>query len=137
LVKNAAEAIGSEASGGEIVISSAFRPGVRLSVAGSREKLQLPLEFTVQDNGHGVNQDLLPYLFDPFVTSKSSGTGLGLALVAKLVGDHGGVIECDSSPGRTRFTVLLPKSTARRELEAGSQISTTGAPSGTSFGDQS
>ncbi|MEM8878208.1 MAG: ATP-binding protein [Pseudomonadota bacterium] len=109
LVKNAAEAIGSEASGGEITITSAFRPGIRLSVAGSRERLQLPLEFSIQDNGHGVNPDLLPYLFDPFVTTKSSGTGLGLALVAKLVGDHGGVIECESVPGRTAFTVLLPK----------------------------
>jgi two-component system nitrogen regulation sensor histidine kinase GlnL len=109
LVKNAAEAIGSGASGGEIIVTSAFRPGIRLSVAGSRERLQLPLEFSIQDNGHGVNPDVLPYLFDPFVTTKSSGTGLGLALVAKLVGDHGGVIECESVPGRTAFTVLLPK----------------------------
>jgi two-component system nitrogen regulation sensor histidine kinase GlnL len=137
LVKNAAEAIGSEANSGEIIISSAFRPGVRLSVAGSREKLQLPLEFTIQDNGHGVNPDLLPYLFDPFVTSKSSGTGLGLALVAKLVGDHGGVIECDSTPGRTKFTVLLPKSTAvRHDGEAAGTVQFK-AKAQSAIGDQS
>ncbi len=52
--------------------------------------------------------DLLPYLFDPFVTSKTNGTGLGLALVAKIIGDHGGVIECEPQPRRTAFRILMP-----------------------------
>ncbi len=107
LVKNAAEAIGDE-QGGEITLSTAFRPGVRLSVPGSRERVSLPLEFCVIDNGRGVTDDIKPHLFDPFVTTKTNGSGLGLALVAKIVGDHGGVIECDSQPRRTTFRILLP-----------------------------
>ena len=108
LVKNAAEAIGDTGSEGEIHFSTAFRPGVRLSVHGSKARVSLPLEVCVKDNGPGVPEDLMPHLFDPFVTTKRSGGGLGLALVAKIVGDHGGITECESQPHRTTFRVLLP-----------------------------
>jgi two-component system nitrogen regulation sensor histidine kinase GlnL len=108
LVKNAAEAIGENATDGEIGLSTAFRPGVRLSLPGSKARVSLPLEFCVRDNGPGVPEDLLPHLFDPFVTTKSTGSGLGLALVSKIVGDHGGIIECESQPRRTIFRVLMP-----------------------------
>jgi two-component system nitrogen regulation sensor histidine kinase GlnL len=108
LVKNAAEAIGGEAADGEICLSSSFRPGVRLTVPGSKTRVALPLEFCVRDNGPGVPEDLLPHLFDPFVTTKPSGSGLGLALAAKIIGDHGGIIECEAQPRRTVFRVLMP-----------------------------
>jgi two-component system nitrogen regulation sensor histidine kinase GlnL len=108
LVKNAAEAIGEDASDGEICLSSSFRPGVRLTLPGSKTRVSLPLEFCVRDNGPGVPEDLLPHLFDPFVTTKPSGSGLGLALAAKIIGDHGGIIECESQPRRTVFRVLMP-----------------------------
>ncbi len=107
LVKNAAEAIANTPDG-EIMLTTAFKPGMRLSVPGNTNKVTLPLEFCVRDNGPGVPEELVPHLFDPFVTTKANGTGLGLALVAKIIGDHGGVIECESQPGRTVFRVLLP-----------------------------
>ena len=108
LVKNAAEAIGENAADGEIAITTAFRPGVRLSLPGARSKVSLPLEFCIKDNGPGVSEELMPHLFDPFVTTKPTGSGLGLALAAKIIGDHGGIIECESQPRRTIFRVLMP-----------------------------
>ena len=107
LVKNASEAL-ERTQKPEIKFSTAFRPGIRISVMGVSERISLPLEIVIEDNGPGVPPDILPFLFDPFVTTKQNGSGLGLALVAKIVGDHGGVIDCDSRPGRTRFRILLP-----------------------------
>jgi two-component system nitrogen regulation sensor histidine kinase GlnL len=106
LVKNAAEA--APASGGEITIATAYRHGLRLSLPGSDTRVHLPLMVAVIDNGPGIPENLEPHLFDPFVTTKRNGTGLGLALVAKVIGDHGGVIEFDSQPRRTAFRVFLP-----------------------------
>ncbi len=106
LVKNAAEA--APESGGEITLSTSYQQGVRMALPGGDTRLHLPLLVSVQDNGDGIPEDLQSNLFDPFVTSKVNGTGLGLALVAKLVGDHGGTVEFDSQPRRTVFKVSLP-----------------------------
>ncbi|MEZ5907306.1 MAG: ATP-binding protein [Hyphomicrobiaceae bacterium] len=108
LVKNAVEAVEQDKDGGRVVLKTAFRPGVRLSVPGSEPRVGLPLMIQVEDNGPGIQDGMMQHLFDPFVTTKRTGTGLGLALVAKIISDHGGIIECESEPRRTVFRVLLP-----------------------------
>jgi two-component system nitrogen regulation sensor histidine kinase GlnL len=106
LIKNAAEAAPRE--GGEISVATAYQHGVRLQAPGGDMPMQLPLVVAIQDNGPGIPEDLRRHVFDPFVTTKQGGTGLGLPLVAKLIGDHGGVIDLDSRPRRTVFRIMLP-----------------------------
>ncbi len=111
LIKNAAEAIEPEertGRKGEILLTSAYKAGMHMIVPATGERLSLPLEYCVIDNGGGVAPDILPILFDPFITTKTNGSGLGLPLVAKIIADHGGMIECESFSGKTIFRILLP-----------------------------
>ncbi|MSO97372.1 MAG: PAS domain-containing protein [Rhodospirillaceae bacterium] len=106
LIKNAAEA--APRSTGEIVITTSYKQGVRVSLPGTTGRVQLPLVVTIQDNGPGIPDDIRSHLFEPFITTKPKGSGLGLALVAKIISDHGGIIEFESEPKRTVFRVMLP-----------------------------
>jgi two-component system nitrogen regulation sensor histidine kinase GlnL len=106
LIKNAVEAGGDARC--EIQLETAFRSGLRLAVPGTNELVHLPLEVAIHDNGPGIPEDVQRHMFDPFVTTKRSGTGLGLSLVAKIIGDHSGLVECESEPGHTVFRLRLP-----------------------------
>ena len=119
LVKNAAEAVTQEEQPNpEITLMTGYQHGMRLAVPGTTTRLDVPLLVVVRDNGPGITDDIRPHLFEPFVTTKMSGSGLGLALVAKIIGDHGGLIEVDSRPGRTDFRLHLPVA-AGEEAESG------------------
>lgn len=105
LVKNAVEA---SPPGGTVTLATAYRAGIRVRQPGSIGRLSLPLEVTVIDEGEGPPLHLADHIFEPFITSKRGGTGLGLALVAKVVADHGGVVEYERRNGRTAFRLRLP-----------------------------
>ena len=105
LVKNAAEAN----ENGRIRLITGIRHGLRVQT-GTAAHRGLPVYVAIEDNGPGIPEDLRQHLFEPFVTTKSGGRGLGLSLVARIVEDHGGVVEVTDAPAGTgtRFTVYLP-----------------------------
>ena len=109
LLKNAAEATAE--IGGEIRIATRYEPGLaHLGPNGERRKI--PLVVSIVDDGAGIPALVRDHLFDPFMTTKPQGRGLGrglgLALVARIVADHGGAIDVSSEPRRTRFEIMLP-----------------------------
>lgn len=104
LLKNAAE---SMPKGGMITLKTSFRPGVKLSLPGKRRQ-SLPIEISIKDTGSGISAAVIDDIFEPFVSTKASGTGLGLSLVSKIMADHGGMVDCKSSENGTEFRLLLP-----------------------------
>jgi len=113
VVKNAAEVV--PARGGEITLSTQYEHGLWMRVAHSRERVELPITVEVEDNGPGVSQEMTGHLFDPFVSAKKGSFGLGLALVAKIVGDHGGLVEFQNRHRGALFRVRLPAHRAAGE----------------------
>ena len=105
LIKNASEAV---AAGGEILLETSSRMGVKGRGHNGEDKRHLPIEIRIIDNGPGINEAQYGHIFQPFVSTKTGGQGLGLALVAKVIQSHGGLIELRSRPGRTVFSILLP-----------------------------
>ena len=108
LVKNAVEATAGREDGAMVWLRTSFHAGFSIAERGSGQRVLLPLLITIEDNGPGVAEEIMPHLFEPFVSSKPAGTGLGLALSARIVGEHGGLIETERVKSRTVFRVLLP-----------------------------
>lgn len=110
LIKNAGEA------GQQITLKTKFRSGV--SARGEGNSVSLPVEIQIIDDGPGIPPDLIDQVFQPFMSTKNDGQGLGLALVSKVASAHGGVVEVQSRPGHTKFSLLLPAPIALPDDEA-------------------
>ena len=112
LIKNAAEAV-PDGERGTVTLTTRYRHGVSVasSAASGGERRPLSIEVGIVDDGPGPGEEIVDHLFEPFVSSKSSGRGLGLALVDKLVRDNGGIIQFsrDGTPPRSVFRILLPR----------------------------
>ncbi|WP_112309572.1 two-component system sensor histidine kinase NtrB [Pseudogemmobacter bohemicus] len=105
LIKNAAEAAGRK--GGTIRLRTFYDLSLRMRRKDGSQGA-LPLNVEVIDDGPGLPPDIAAEVFDPFVSGRENGTGLGLALVSKIIADHEGWISVDSVPGRTAFRISLP-----------------------------
>jgi two-component system, NtrC family, nitrogen regulation sensor histidine kinase GlnL len=109
LIRNASEAAGE--AGGTIRLRSFYEHGFQLRRADG-DGQPLPLQIEVIDDGPGLPEQIRTDVFDPFVSGRENGTGLGLALVSKIISDHGGWISVASAPGRTVFRISLPRASA-------------------------
>ena len=117
LLKNACEACEARANEAVVrIITSYALTNITTASAQAKEKF-LPLQIEIIDNGKGISEALRDILFEPFISDKSAGSGLGLAVVASAIADHGGVVSVDSSKGETRFQILLPLSVSESPSE--------------------
>ena len=105
IIKNASEVTDKK---GELTVKTSYSRGRRLSAGAMRTQLHVPIQVEIIDNGPGISPDIRDHIFDPFVTAKAGGSGLGLAMVASVVADHGGMVEVDSARGRTVFRINFP-----------------------------
>ena len=105
LIKNATEAAGE--NGGMIRLRTFYDLSLRLRRKDGTGS-NLPLQVEIIDDGPGIPPDIARDIFEPFVSGRENGTGLGLALVSKIISDHGGWIGVDSAPGKTVFRLSLP-----------------------------
>jgi two-component system nitrogen regulation sensor histidine kinase GlnL len=117
LLTNACEALGGR-DDGVVRLTTAYRHGLSIDKDDGRGRIALPIEVSVSDNGPGVPADIRGDLFDPFVTTKREGRGLGLALVAKLARDMGGTAQHVRDGDWTRFRVHLPAAPVARAAKA-------------------
>ena len=113
LLKNASEA---SKDAGTIHLHTFYDTSLRVHRSDGTQA-RLPLQIEIIDDGPGLPRDIADDIFEPFVSGKENGTGLGLALVSKLIGDAGGWISVDSVPGRTVFRISLP--VVPKDYEAG------------------
>lgn len=108
VVKNSAEALAGTADA-VITLTTAYRSGYRYKLAKSDERVALPIMVSIEDNGPGIPEHVRERLFEPFISSRDQGRGLGLAIVAKLASDLGAVVELDKEPrAGAKFSVSLP-----------------------------
>jgi len=105
IIKNSCEAIKEN---GQIIIKTSFNFNKKVAFTKDDIPISLPLQIEIIDNGSGIPNDLLPNIFDPFVSSKNSGKGLGLSIVASGLNEIGAVIDVNSIPGLTNFCVNFP-----------------------------
>ncbi len=108
VIKNASEAIELSGNFGQIILQTTYRAGLSRKIGQGEKGANLPIEIRIIDDGPGIPSAIRDQVFQPFVTSKPTGQGLGLALVAKVVAAHNGRIDLRSRPGETVFSIRLP-----------------------------
>ncbi|MBV8619632.1 MAG: PAS domain-containing protein [Curvibacter sp.] len=106
IAHNAAQALSDRVAAGEAQIT--FRTRIARQVTFGKQRYRLALELHVIDNGPGVPDSIKDRIFYPLVSGREGGSGLGLTLAQTFVQQHHGLIECDSTPGRTDFKILIP-----------------------------